>query len=76
MIQDKYGAEQAAKAFQEAFRQLDESARLTRERGEPQEAREYAQRVGKVLYEIVFTLMELLYDEHPELKPLGWDVTN
>jgi hypothetical protein len=59
-------------AIREAYRVLDDSAALVRERCSEEETKNYLQQVGNVLYELIFRMMEPLYKEHPELKPEGW----
>jgi hypothetical protein len=59
-------------AIREAYRVLDDSAALVRERCSEEEIKNYLQQVGNVLCELIFRMMEPLYKEHPELKPEGW----
>jgi ubiquinone/menaquinone biosynthesis C-methylase UbiE len=59
-------------ALREAYRVLDDSATLVRERCSEDETKNYLQQVGNVLYELIFRMMEPLYKAHPELKPDGW----
>jgi hypothetical protein len=73
MIRDEVVAARVAKAAQEAYRILDDSAALVRAECSEEEIKQYVQAVGNVLYEVIFRVMEPLYIEHPSLKPDGWN---
>jgi ubiquinone/menaquinone biosynthesis C-methylase UbiE len=72
MIENDEVAVKVAEALREAYRVLDDSAALVRERCSEAETKHYLQQVGNVLYELIFRMMEPLYRAHPELKPEGW----
>ncbi len=72
MIENAEVAGKVDVALREAYRVLDNSAALVRERCSEEETKNYLQQVGNVLYELIFRMMEPLYEAHPELKPDGW----
>jgi hypothetical protein len=72
MIENDEVAAKVSAALSEAYRVLDESAALVRERCNEAETKYYLQQVGNVLYELIFRMMEPLYQAHPELKPDSW----
>jgi hypothetical protein len=72
MIENAEVAGKVDVALREAYRVLDNSAALVRERCSEAETKNYLQQVGNVLYELIFRMMEPLYKAHPELKPEGW----
>lgn len=73
MIADANVAASLAEAAKEAYRIMDDSAALVRSRCDEAEAQQYVHAVGNVCCEIIFRIMEPLYEAHPELKPEGWD---
>jgi hypothetical protein len=73
MIKDPEVAETVANSLKESYRLLDESAFKVRQNCSESEAHEYVQAVGRVCAEIIFGLMEPLYQAHPNLAPEGWD---
>ena len=72
MIENPEVAAKVDVAIREAYRVLDDSAAEVREKCSEEEINDYLQRVGNVLYELIFRMMEPLYKKHPELKPEGW----
>jgi ubiquinone/menaquinone biosynthesis C-methylase UbiE len=72
MIENAEVAGKVDEALREAYRVLDNSAALVRERCSEAETKNYLQQVGNVLYELIFRMMEPLYKAHPELKPNDW----
>jgi ubiquinone/menaquinone biosynthesis C-methylase UbiE len=72
MIENDEVAAEVDAALREAYRVLDNSAALVRQRCTEAETNNYLQQVGNVLYELIFRMMEPLYKAHPELKPNGW----
>ena len=72
MIENAEVASKVDGALREAYRVLDNSAALVRERCSEAETENYLQQVGTVLCELIFRMMEPLYKAHPELKPDGW----
>lgn len=72
MIENPEVAAKVDEAVREAYRVLDNSAALVRERCSEVETKNYLQAVGNVMYELIFRMMEPLYKAHPELKPAGW----
>ena len=73
MLHDKTAAAEMSKELREAFACLDRSAAIMRKHATEEESKAYLQKVGGVLYGIIFKLMEPLYFEHPDLRPEGWD---
>jgi hypothetical protein len=74
MITDPEVAATVAASLKESYRLLDESAFEVRQKCSESEAQQYVQAVGKVCAEIIFGLMEPLYEAHPNLAPEGWDL--
>ena len=72
MIENPEVAAKVDIAIREAYRVLDDSAALVRERCSEEEIKNYLQQVGNVLYDLISRMMEPLYKTHPELKPEGW----
>ena len=72
MIENEEVAAEVDAALREAYRVLDNSAALVRQRCSEEETNNYLQQVGNVLYELIFRMMEPLYKAHPGLKPNGW----
>lgn len=73
MIQDAETAKLIAEKFKDSFRALDEAAAIVRETCSENETEGFLKTVGPVCGNIIFELMQPLYEEHPDLKPDGWD---
>ena len=76
MIADPEIAASIAKNIQESYRLLDDAAYLVRQRCTEAETADYIQATGIVCAEIIFKLMEPLYQRHPKLAPEGWDLAS
>ena len=74
MISNSEVAAAVAERLKESYRLLDESAFEVRKKCPEQEAHAYVQAVGKACAEIIFGLMEPLYQRHPNLAPEDWDL--
>lgn len=74
MIKDPIVAAAVAQKLQEAFRQLDESAFDVRHGGTDDEVQRYLEAVGPICADVIFRLMEPLYQAHPELAPENWHI--
>lgn len=73
MISDADVARKISDLALSIFRQLDESAAMVQKCCSPDDANSYRKSAGKVIYPIVFDLLEPLYQQHPSLKPPNWD---
>ena len=71
MVKDIEIAKKVNQQISEACRILDESAALVR-RSAPSDAREYVVAIGRVFEAISAELLDLLYKEHPQIGPTGW----
>jgi hypothetical protein len=74
MITNPEVAATVAERLKESYRLLDESAFEVRQKCSESEAHEYVQAVGRACAEIIFGLMEPLYQRHPNLAPESWDL--
>ena len=73
MISNADAAKQISELMHDIFRRLDESVTMVQRDCAPEDALEYRKSVGKVIYPILFDLLEPLYGQHPSLKPSNWD---
>jgi hypothetical protein len=73
MIDDPQVAALVAEGIQESYRLLDDSAYQVRQRCSTEETDRYVSAVGVVCAEIIFKLMEPLYEAHPHLAPSNWN---
>jgi hypothetical protein len=71
-IPDPEAAKEVNQLVMEAWKQLDHSVAVVRETCKEDEVAEYLQKIGDILYLIVFKIQEPLYRQHPALKPAGW----
>ncbi len=62
-----------AEKLHTSFNLLGDSLILARENASEQDAKTFSDGVGDAFYAIVFKLLEPLYEQHPHLKPPGWD---
>ena len=73
MIKDSEVATNVSQVLQDAFNHLGESMMQVNKTCSETEAAAYRQRIGDIFYIIVFDILEPLYEEHPQLKPVDWD---
>lgn len=71
MILNKETAAEVSKRALEINRMLNEIVVLTQQSATSDEVRALKLAVGKVSAELLFSLVNPLYSEHPELKPAG-----
>lgn len=74
MISNADIAKQISELMLDVFRRLDESVTTVQEGCHPDEVVLFRKSVGKVIYPILFDLLEPLYSQHPSLKPPNWDI--
>jgi hypothetical protein len=53
--------------------QIEQSLDDLKEISSPEDFARYHKAIGKVVAPIMFEVLEPLYEEHPDLKPPGWD---
>ena len=70
MIKDK---QIAAEIMQAHYRQLDTSLIRVQQHCSEEEFNAYRYAVAHILAEALFQVVNPLYEQHPELKPEGWD---
>jgi hypothetical protein len=73
MIKDKVISESVGKLMLEFGGQLDASIVAVRVNCSDAEFRAYRLAVGKILGEMLLEVMNPLYREHPDIKPIGLD---
>ena len=73
MISNAGTAKRVSELALNIFRQLDESVAMVQRDCSPEEFVSYRKSVGKVVYPILFDLLDPLYVQHPSLKPANWD---
>jgi hypothetical protein len=73
VIKDKLIAEGVSKLMLEFGGRLDDSIATVRHGCSDAEFRAYRLAVGKVLGEMLLEIMNPIYREHPDLKPIGLD---
>ena len=73
MISDDKTAKRISELMLDLFQRVDESVAAVRELCPPDEAAAYQKAAGRVACPIVTEVLEPLYQNHPELKPLNWD---
>ncbi|WP_263374350.1 hypothetical protein [Granulicella aggregans] len=73
MVRDEKLAAAVAEQIKAAYAALDHSAYLVRQDGDKDEVTPYVNTVGTICCDIIFKLMEPLYESHPHLKPEGWE---
>jgi hypothetical protein len=72
MIENKQTAITVKEKLNEAYRMLEESIWAVNEGCNAEEAKAYRTTISKMFSVIVFELLEPLYEQHPQLKPEGW----
>ncbi len=73
MISDPKIAREVARLMLELSDRAQESMKAVEEKCSPEDFKAYKKAIGRVVCAIVFDVITPLYDEHPELKPPGWD---
>ena len=73
MISNADAAKLISELMLDIFRRLDESVTMVQRDCPPDDALQYRKAVGKVIYPILFDLLEPLYAQHPTLSPPNWD---
>lgn len=72
MIKHANTARQISDLRLDIYRRLDESTAAVRKTCTSEEAAAYQKAIGRVIYPIIFDVLEPLYVEHPALKPPKW----
>ena len=73
MISNTEIAKQVSQLMHDVFRRLDESVEMVKNSCSQDEAASYRKAVGKVIYPILFDVLEPLYKQNPDLRPPNWD---
>ena len=73
VINDKDRAKEISTALTEAFDSIGRSLVLARAACDESQLKDYNQQVGDLFYIITFKLLEPIYQQHPEIRPEGWD---
>jgi hypothetical protein len=63
MISNADAAEQISELMLDIFRRLDESVTMVQKVCAPEDALQYRKSIGKVIYPVLFDLLEPLYDQ-------------
>jgi hypothetical protein len=71
MIADQQLAAEVGERVLEVNRLLNETASLVQSRGTNEEAAAFRLAIGRVLGELLFDVVNPLYQQHPELKQPG-----
>ena len=72
-IANKEAAKEISAALQDAFNSLGRSLGIAKAACTESELKAYSDQVSDLFYGITFKLLEPLYDQHPDLRPNGWD---
>lgn len=72
MITNHEAASKVLSAAFEASRLLDQSIHHAMASGTPEEVTRYKRAVGKAMAEIMFSILNPVIHEHPDLAPPGW----
>jgi hypothetical protein len=73
MISDLAVAQEIKRLVYEANERLEESMKLAEVKCPPEEYSAYHKAVGKVVFAMLRSNIEPLYEKDPSLKPPGWD---
>jgi hypothetical protein len=73
VISDENIAKQINDLMLDIFQRVDASCEMVKQTCPPDEAAAYVKATARVVGPIVFDVLEVLYDKHPELKPAKWD---
>ena len=73
MIKNADVAASVIRALRDAFDTLGNSLRQVSKNCSEDEMSFYRRKISDIFGIIVFDMLEPLYEEHPQLKPEGWD---
>ena len=69
MINDKEIAREIVRVMLDAGARIDETVALVQERGTPDELAKYRQAAGVVMSDLLFEVMNPIFERHPDLRP-------
>jgi hypothetical protein len=73
VISDENVAKRINDLMLDIFYRVDASCEMVKRTCPPDEVAAYVKATARVVGPIVFDVLEVLYDKHPELKPDKWD---
>lgn len=73
MISDPNTAKFVGELMLRCLQEMRESIDTVKGTSSPDELLRYTNAVGSVGFRVVYDVLEPLYAQHPELKPLSWD---
>lgn len=73
MISELAVAQEIKRLVYEANERLEDSMKIAERLCPPDEFAAYHKAVGKVVFAMLHSIIEPLYESNPSLKPTGWD---